>query len=70
MRRYIDDGVFSPEVVAAMSVAFDDALNKLKLVDRDDPLAAIVARKIIEVARDGERDPVRLCSIALDGVQR
>ena len=40
MRRYIDDGAFSPEVVAAMSVAFDDALNKLKLVDRDDPLVS------------------------------
>src|SRR5215510_10376655 len=49
-----------------MSAAFGDALNKRELIDRDDPLAEIVARKIIEIARKGEHRPARLCSIALD----
>jgi len=69
-RQFNVDGSFSPEIVAAMSAAFDDALNKLELIDRDDPLAEIVALKIIEIARKGEHDPARLCSSALDGIQR
>ena len=64
------DGVFSPEVMTAMSAAFDDALNELKLADRDDPVAEIVARKIIEVARQGECDPARLSATALDRIQQ
>ena len=60
------DGSFSLEIVTAMSAAFGDALNKRELIDRDDPLAEIVARKIIEIARKGEHRPARLCSIALD----
>jgi hypothetical protein len=64
------DGVFSPEVITAISAAFDDALNKLKLVDRDDPVAEIVARKITEIARQGECDPARLSAAAVDSIQQ
>jgi len=63
------DGVFSPEVITAMSAAFDDALSKLKLADRD-PVAAIIARRIIEFARQGERDAARLSATALDSIQQ
>jgi len=63
------DGVFTPEAVTAMSAAFDDALNKLKLADRD-PVAEVVARKIIENARQGERDAARLSATALDSIQQ
>jgi len=69
IRQFIGDGVFGPEEITAMSAAFQEALNKLELTDRDDSLAEIVARKIIEIAKQGEHDPARLCLKALDGIR-
>jgi hypothetical protein len=40
-------------------------LGKLGLVDRKDPATTAVAKLIIELAKEGERDPERLCALAL-----
>jgi hypothetical protein len=52
--------VFSPADIVILSTAFEDALRALNLTNRDDPTTEIVAKKIIEIAKQGERDPVRL----------
>ena len=52
-------GVFSPQDVAALTMAFEDALLALHL-DRDDPIAVAMAKRIIELAEHGERNPTRL----------
>ena len=52
--------VFGPDTVAVLAVALEDTLRQLRLVDRNDPAVTIVAKTIIELARRGERDPVRL----------
>ena len=57
--------VFGPEDVAALTAAFEAALSKLGLVDRRDPLTTAVAKLVIQLARDGERDPEKLCDTAL-----
>jgi hypothetical protein len=51
---------FGPEDIKVITAAFEDALSSLGLVDRADPLTEIVAKKIIECAQTGERDPIRL----------
>ncbi len=56
---------FSPEDITVMTAAFEDTLAALQLVDRLDPLTEMVAKKIIECAQTGERDPVRLRDCAL-----
>jgi len=48
-----------------MGKAFDETLTTLGLVDRDDPIAELVAEKIIETAQEGERDPARLRDLAV-----
>ena len=53
-----DQSVFEPEVTQAMSTAFDDACRALKLTDG--AAREAVAVRIIELARRGERDPIRL----------
>ena len=53
------NSVFDPEAVKALASAFEDACAALHL-DRNDPRATIVAKKIIERARCGECDPNRL----------
>ena len=56
---------FTPEDIAALTAAFELALSKLELADRQDPLAVILAKFIIELAKEGERDPDKLCEGAL-----
>ena len=60
-----DDHAFGPEDVANLTAAFEAALIRLGPVDRGDPLTTAVAKAIIELAKEGERDPERLRDGAL-----
>jgi hypothetical protein len=40
-------------------------LRILRVVNRDDPITEIVAKRIIEAAQTGIRDPVKLCMLAI-----
>jgi hypothetical protein len=54
-----EQNVFDPSDITAMSAALDDITSRLKL--RDDSWArAIMAARIVDLARAGERDPTRL----------
>ncbi len=55
------DIVFEPEATQAMSAAFDEACRALQLTDSATREREVVAVRIIELARRGERDPKRLC---------
>ena len=64
------DHSFGPEDIAKLSAAFEAALGKLGLVDRTDPKTTEVAKLIIEFAKQGERDPERLCALAVQQVSK
>jgi hypothetical protein len=51
-----------------MSAAYEETLRVLQPADRQDPITELVARKIIEVAGNGERDPARISERALAGL--
>jgi hypothetical protein len=51
-----------PEDANVLIEAFEETLKALQLVNRDDPATMLVAERIIEVAKRGERDPQRLRS--------
>jgi hypothetical protein len=51
---------FEPDTIALLAIALEDTLRQLRLVDRNDPTVTMVAKRIIELARRGERDPIRL----------
>jgi hypothetical protein len=55
-----NDCSFTPEETDILIGAFEATLHDLKLVDREDPLTLLVAQHIIKLAKEGERDPVRL----------
>ena len=63
--RMIREAVFEPEAIERMTAAYEQALKVLQLTDRNDPITELVARKIIEIAKVGERDVDRLCQRAL-----
>ena len=48
---------------------FDDVLKTLGLIDRTDPVTTMVARKVIELAQTGERDPDRLKQLTIEAFQ-
>jgi len=60
------DDAFTPEEMKALVDAFEDTLRALELVDREDQLAITVAKLIIEFAKEGEYDPVRLREMVLE----
>jgi hypothetical protein len=60
IHSFVGPGAFGPEVLAAMSEAYDAAL-----VSRPNAVREAIARRIIAAARLGERDPIRLRAAAL-----
>ena len=59
---------FGPDDIKVLSTAFEEALRELGLVDRTDPATQLVAIRIIELAQQGERDPMRLREGAVKGL--
>ena len=51
--------VFPPETIRAMIVALQQVCNALHL-DRDGTIREIVALRVIELAKRGEQDAIRL----------
>jgi hypothetical protein len=55
-----EGAAFGPEDIAVMTQAFDLLLADYKLVDRKDPVVTMLAKLVIEIVRNGERDPERV----------
>lgn len=55
-----DQPVFDPEATQAISQAFDETCRALRLKETAAREREAVAVRIIELARRGERDPIRL----------
>ena len=56
---FVKDGVFDQKDITAMSVALDDVCKILNLRD-DNSAKEVMASRIIDLARAGERSPTRL----------
>ena len=65
----IQPGVFAPELVTMMGNVFEDVLKTLGLKYRDDPVTTLVAHRVIELVRNGERDPVRIKQLTIETVK-
>jgi hypothetical protein len=62
LRRQDD---FTPEEVTILGSVFEDVLQTLGLVDRKDPLTEMVAKKVVELATAGIREPDRLKALTI-----
>jgi hypothetical protein len=63
--RYLQTAAFDGDATKAMGEAFELALKSASLNDRSDPLAELLAHKIIQVYRLGEHEPAKLSERAL-----
>jgi hypothetical protein len=56
---FVKDGVFDDKDITAMSMALDDVCKALNLKD-DSSAREVIATRVIDLARRGERSPTHL----------
>ena len=62
---FFQDTAFDSDMTRIMGEAFDHACASLHDIGQPDLVREVIARRIIEVAQTGERDPIRLSARAL-----
>lgn len=63
---FLKGQAFDPELVEAMGAAFSNTCDALGLIERADPITALVAEKIIELAERGLRNPTAIQFMAIN----
>ena len=58
---------FDPEILSLMGAAYERALKSFP-TSAPKTVREVIATRIIAGARDGERDPDKLCQMALSGL--
>src|SRR5215472_16464222 len=66
--RSFHNGSFDPRTLVVLETAFDEAWLTLKSVGNKTVKPEELARYVLHMAMEGERDPVRLHDRALDGL--
>jgi hypothetical protein len=64
----LGNGCFDPKTLAIVESAFDEAWITLKTNGNSNIRANELARRILQLAMEGERDPTRLHDEALSGL--
>jgi hypothetical protein len=64
--RLLQNSPLGPEEIAMLSDAYERTLRALSLVDRNDPITEIIAKKIIELGQRGVREAKQLSALALE----
>ena len=64
--RLLQNCAFEPDAIKVMGTAFEDVCRVLGLANTNDALRDQVAKKVIELAQQGERDGDRLRDRTLD----
>ena len=67
---FLDDFKFDAETKRIMGVAFEMACAALKYANRPDVAHEAVAKRIIELAKNGMLNPDRLCERILDDLRK
>src|SRR4051794_29042086 len=70
IRQYLDGERFGPETTRLLGIAFEFAIQALHNWGVDDPPREAIARTIISYAKAGERDPERLCDVAVEAYSK
>ena len=65
INRLLESSNLEPAEREVLNLAFIRALRLLHLVDRNDPVCEIVARKVIEIGATGAGDPVVISEIVV-----
>jgi len=64
INRLFREGKVKPQDVERLNRAFAFTLQSLHLVDRNDPICDIVARKVVDIDTAGTHDPREIAKLA------
>jgi hypothetical protein len=65
INRLLANSKVGPEEIDRLNKAYACALRSLSLVDRNDPICEIVARKVIETGTNCLHDPEEIAKVAV-----
>jgi hypothetical protein len=68
--RLLRRGVFEPDDVRLLATVYEKVLGTVGVVDRKDPRAELIAKKVVQLAQAGERDPECLKDLAIEELQQ
>jgi hypothetical protein len=63
--RLLKNVPMAQEEISRVATAYERALRTIGIVDRDDPMAEMIAKKIIKIAQTGVRDPAQISELAI-----
>ena len=66
--RLFQNSPLGPEEISRLSKAYERTLRTLSLVDRNDPLTEMIAKKIIEIGQTGVKEPAQISQLAIKGL--
>jgi hypothetical protein len=66
--RGVHNSAFDPQTLVLLEAVFDDAWLTLKSVGNKNVKPDELARAVLHLAMEGERDPIRLHDGALEGL--
>ena len=66
LTRFLEDAAFGPDEIAIMVAAYEVGLTQINASGHNDPTAETLAQTIVMLAKQGERDPVRLEQRAIE----
>jgi hypothetical protein len=69
INRLLEGTSLAQEQVTRLNAAYERALRALYLVDRNDPLTEIIAKKIIEISQTGISDPAQISQRAVEDLK-
>jgi hypothetical protein len=69
INRLLQNAAFSSEQVKELVYAYESVLQSLNLTDRSDPVTELVAGTIVECAKSGEFDRIKLRDCALAAIR-
>ena len=67
--QLFQDTAFDPELIQLMGQAYDKACQAMHESGQPAIVREIIAKKILQAANKGERDPGKLCEQALRAVK-
>jgi hypothetical protein len=65
IHRILREASFDQADIGRMTRAYEAALSLLRAQDQTDAVKELIAKKVVEVTRGGERDPPKICARAL-----
>jgi hypothetical protein len=63
--RLLQNMPMGPEEISCLTTAYEETLRTIGLVDRNDPITEMIAKKIIEISQRGVRDPTQLSELTI-----